>query len=72
MKIYGTGKYSDFVESFLLHKWRELYIQSSFDYERSFAKFFAAAGLVGRVGMPSLSFQPTIPDSIKVSYPAIS
>ena len=63
MKIYGTGKYSDFVESFLLHKWRELYIQSSFDYERSFAKFFAAAGLVGRVGMPSLSFQPTIPDS---------
>ena len=44
----------------------EPYIQSSFDDERRFAKLFAAAaGLVGRVGMPSLilSFQPTIPDS---------
>jgi len=63
MKIRGTGKYSDFVESFL-HKWRELYIQS-FDDERRSAKIIAGAGLVGRVGMPSLifSFQPTIPDS---------
>ena len=33
-------------------------------------KVIAAAGLVGRVGMPSLSFQLTIPDSIKVSYPS--
>ena len=57
---------------FLMHKWRELYIQSSFDDERSFAKIIAAAGLVGRVGMPSLSFQPTIRLILKASYPAIS
>jgi len=33
MKIHGTGKYSDFVESFWLYKRRELYIHPSFDDE---------------------------------------
>ena len=71
MNIHGTGKYSDFVESFL-HKW-ENFTFSLLLMKGGLQKLFAAAaGLVGRVGMPSLSFQPTIPDSIKVSYPAIS
>jgi len=39
---------------FQLHKWRELYIQPSFDDERRFAK--TIAGWVGRVDMPSDSF----------------
>ena len=47
MKNHGTGKYN-FVERFLLHKWRELYIQPSFG--------------VGRVGMPSKTYH-YIPDS---------
>jgi len=47
---------------FLLHKWRELYIQPSFDDERRFAKIIA--GWVKRVGMPSKSFSICkIPDS---------
>ena len=54
MKIRGRGKYSDFVELFLLRKWRELYFQPSFDGERRFAKIIA--GWVRRVGMPSESF----------------
>ena len=72
MKIHGTGKHSDIVESFL-HKWENLTFSLLLMMKGGLQKLFAAAaGLVGRVGMPSLSFQPTIPDSIKVSYPAIS
>ena len=65
MKIHGTGKYSDFVESFL-HKWENFTFSLPLMMKGGLQKLFAAAaGLVGRVGMPSLilSFQPTIPDS---------
>ena len=64
MKIHGTGKYSDFVESFL-HKLENFTFSILLMMKGGLQKLFAAAaGLVGRVGMPSLtlSFQPTIPD----------
>jgi len=48
--MHGAGEFNDFLESFLLQKWRELYIQPSFDDERRFAKIIA--GWVRRVGMP--------------------
>ena len=65
MKIHGTGKYSDLLKVFL-HKWENFTFSLLLMMKGGLQKLFAAAaGLVGRVGMPSLilSFQPTIPDS---------
>jgi len=57
-------KYSDFVDFFFWPKWRELYIQTSFNDERIFAKIIT--GWVGRGGMPSKP--PFL--IFKVRYPA--
>jgi len=64
MKIHGTGKYSDSVESFFYCiNGENLTFSHLLMMKGVLQKVIAAAGLVGRVGMPSLSFQPTIPDS---------
>jgi len=49
-----------FVESFLLNKWKELYIQSSFDDERRFAKIIA--GWLEEMACQQKDFPPIIPD----------
>ena len=52
----------DFVEStFLLNKWRDLYIQPSLDDKRRFAKIIA--GWLGEMACQQKDFQPIIPDS---------
>jgi len=50
-----------FVESYLLNKWKELYIQPSFDDERRFAKTIAR--WLGKLSCYKKDFQPIIPDS---------
>jgi len=47
---------SDFVDSFLLNKWRELYIQPSFDDDGRFAKVIA--GWLGGLACHQKDFQP--------------
>jgi len=52
--------HSDFVESFILDKWREFYIEPSFDDEKRFAKIIA--GWLGEMACHQKEFQPIIPD----------
>jgi len=53
--------HGDLVESFILNKWRELYIEPSFDDdERRFAKIIA--GWLEELACYQKEFQPIIPD----------
>jgi len=65
------NNYSDFVERFLLHEGRELYIQPSFGDERRFAKI--TAGCMGRESWHAIKKLFNLPFLIlKVRYQKVS